>query len=193
MEVQGENLGQCFINCNRNLLHACLFLFTLLNLIFSVNNQVIFCFMSVFQVTLNNTFWCCVLSNSLNQDAQSGLVVVNEGDSRKRNYDLESVLSLDDGRWSSIPVEESDTFAASVVQEDFAHLNIKQPSPPPVLAQVESRVISPSKVADPRPGPAKSSHDGTKTFQNLHVVSSLPFTFSVTHKILKNLTLLSNL
>ncbi|CAL9114846.1 unnamed protein product [Musa textilis] len=116
-------------------------------------------------------------SSGLNQDAQSGLVVINEGDSRKRNYDLESVLSLDDGRWSSIPVEESDTFAASVVQEDFAHLNIKQPSPPPVLAQVESRVISPSKVADPRPGPAKSSHDGTKTFQNLHVPVKMMETF----------------
>ncbi|WOL03271.1 hypothetical protein Cni_G11991 [Canna indica] len=108
-------------------------------------------------------------SSSLNQDGRSSSNVISESDSRKNNYDLESVLSLDDGRWS-IPVEESGSLR-SALQEEFSNLNIRQPSPPPVLAQVqpESRAISPSKVADPRPGPANPSQDGTEAFQDLHV------------------------
>ncbi|QHN82581.1 hypothetical protein HN51_059196 [Arachis hypogaea] len=79
---------------------------------------------------------------------------------------MNSVLSLDDGRWSHPVVTES--------KEDSFHF-FKQPLPPPVLAQVypESSPIPPSKVADPRPGPAKSSQDsgpGPSTYQHLHIV-----------------------
>lgn len=114
------------------------------------------------------------MSSRLIQNVQSSSTVINEGDSRKNNYDLESVLSLDDGRWS-IAVEESDSIIKTAAQEDFAHLNIRQPSPPPVLAEVQpqSFAISPSRVADPRPGPANPSQEGTKAFQHLHVVSTL--------------------
>ncbi|RYQ84567.1 hypothetical protein Ahy_B10g103985 [Arachis hypogaea] len=78
---------------------------------------------------------------------------------------MNSVLSLDDGRWSHPVVTES--------KEDSFHF-FKQPLPPPVLAQVypESSPIPPSKVADPRPGPAKSSQDsgpGPSTYQHLHI------------------------
>lgn len=73
--------------------------------------------------------------------------------------DMEAILSLVDDRWSQ-------------PEEDMPL--IRQPVPPPVLAQVqpEVRSISPSRVADPRPGPAKSSEDGIRTscsYQHLHI------------------------
>ncbi|XP_042395686.1 AMSH-like ubiquitin thioesterase 3 [Zingiber officinale] len=109
-------------------------------------------------------------SSRLIQDVQSSSAVINEGDSRKNNYDLDSVLSLDDGRWS-IAVEESDSIIKTAAQEDFAQLNIRQPSPPPVLAEVQPQLLAipPSRVADPRPGPANPSQEETKSFQHLHV------------------------
>ncbi|KAF3334547.1 AMSH-like ubiquitin thioesterase 3 isoform X1 [Carex littledalei] len=80
----------------------------------------------------------------------------------KSNYDLESVLSLDDGRWSSSPTD--------ILQEmeTANHLNIQQPSPPPVRAEVQqvSSSIPPDRVADPRPGPALSN---SGRYQDLHV------------------------
>ena len=67
------------------------------------------------------------------------------------NIDMESVLSLSD----ETPL-------------------IKQPSTPPVLAQVQKlAVLDPSKVADPRPGPPKTSQGASNstTYQHLHVVN----------------------
>ncbi|KAJ3669464.1 hypothetical protein LUZ60_011414 [Juncus effusus] len=72
---------------------------------------------------------------------------------KSSNYDLESLLS-----------------PASLMQEleSKQHLNIQQPSPPPVRAEVQqlSSSISPDKVADPRPGPALSE---SGRYQDLHV------------------------
>ncbi|XP_074290849.1 AMSH-like ubiquitin thioesterase 3 isoform X1 [Silene latifolia] len=74
--------------------------------------------------------------------------------------DMEAILSLDDGRWP--------------LREEYMPEIIRQPVPPPVLAQVQPAVrpISPSRVADPRPGQAKSSEDGVRSpnsFQDLHI------------------------
>ncbi|KAL5996329.1 hypothetical protein ACLOJK_026405 [Asimina triloba] len=53
--------------------------------------------------------------------------------------------------------------------------NIQQPSPPPVLAHVKDFLpIPPSKVADPRPGPARPSLDGipdSNSYQHLYIVA----------------------
>ncbi|ONM31987.1 AMSH-like ubiquitin thioesterase 3 [Zea mays] len=80
------------------------------------------------------------------------------------NDNMKSVLSLDDGRWS-VPAEEHTPLPSANLEEELFQLNIKQPSPPPVLAEVQ-RPISPSRVADPTPGLPTS---GTARFQNLHV------------------------
>ncbi|CAL4956487.1 unnamed protein product [Urochloa decumbens] len=97
-----------------------------------------------------------------NQDSLHGPITV----SQDKNDDMLSVLSLDDGRWS-LPVEELASVPTGL-EAEFSQLNIRQPSPPPVLAQVhsESGPIPPSKVADPRPGLATSD---TGRYQNLHV------------------------
>ncbi|KAL4316408.1 hypothetical protein AHAS_Ahas15G0282100 [Arachis hypogaea] len=83
--------------------------------------------------------------DSLNQAGQYDLVAIKELDQGPAASTMNSVLSLDDGRWWHPAVE-----SCSPV-----------PLPPLVLAQVypESSPIPPSKVADPRPGPAKSSQD----------------------------------
>ncbi|XP_004228996.1 AMSH-like ubiquitin thioesterase 3 [Solanum lycopersicum] len=87
---------------------------------------------------------------------------------------MESVLSLDDGRWLH-PTEDSNfQFLDDVRSDNIPLSNLRQPSPPPVLAQLqqEFRPISPSKVADPRPGPAKCIQDvpsSSNSFQHLHV------------------------
>lgn len=107
--------------------------------------------------------------NSQNQAAQ-----YDSGGDRSA---MESVLSLDDGRWLR-PAEESCSPSIDMTHEDIMQLsNIRQPSPPPVLAHVHKDVVGipPSKVADPRPGPARSSPDGicdSKNYQHLHIVSS---------------------
>ncbi|KAK6913707.1 JAB1/MPN/MOV34 metalloenzyme domain [Dillenia turbinata] len=99
---------------------------------------------------------------------------VQEDDLQGNKSAMESVLSLDDGRWLH-PAEEACpilTYEAS--ENDFSPAIIRQPSPPPVLAQVQPdyHPISPSSVADPRPGPAKPSLDGmpnSDSYQHLHI------------------------
>ena len=92
---------------------------------------------------------------------------------------MESVLSLDDGRWSRPAVESFTQFD----DDHFLSGNIRQPSPPPVLArlQPEHGPISPSRVADPRPGPAMPLQDDattSNTYHHLHIVSSISDKYS---------------
>ncbi|KAF9607243.1 hypothetical protein IFM89_033450 [Coptis chinensis] len=104
-------------------------------------------------------------NSGLNQGEQYGDVTETESDHGGGKYIMESVLSLDDGRWQNPP----EPFSSEDFREDLLQVNnIRQPSPPPVLAQVQQAFlpVSPSKVADPRPGPAKLSQDG---YQNLHI------------------------
>ncbi|QHO12713.1 AMSH-like ubiquitin thioesterase [Arachis hypogaea] len=80
--------------------------------------------------------------SSLNQAGQYDLVAIKELDQGPAASTMNSVLSLDDGRWWHPAVYP------------------------------ESSPIPPSKVADPRPGPAKSSQDsgpGPSTYQHLHI------------------------
>nr|XP_043616323.1 AMSH-like ubiquitin thioesterase 2 [Erigeron canadensis] len=53
----------------------------------------------------------------------------------------------------------------------FLSGNIRQPSPRPVLAQLQPKLscIFPSRVADPRPGPANSSQADSRTYRHLHI------------------------
>lgn len=109
----------------------------------------------------------------LNQDGQYGSLAVKKGDSYGTTPDMESILSLDDGTWSAT-VDESCSLGSDAAQQTFAQLNIRQPSVPPVLAQVHSmpHAIPPSRVADPRPGPVAPSVDGApdcKSYHKLHI------------------------
>ncbi|XVE82233.1 hypothetical protein DITRI_Ditri15bG0131500 [Diplodiscus trichospermus] len=112
-------------------------------------------------------------NSSLNQAGQYGPLAVKDGDPGVGSA-MESVLSLDDGQLLH-PAEESCPLLISEAKEDpFQFVRIKQPSPPPVLAQLQQEFtpIPPSKVADPRPGPAKPSEDGmpnSNSYQHLHV------------------------
>ncbi|KAF0900784.1 hypothetical protein E2562_035245 [Oryza meyeriana var. granulata] len=105
----------------------------------------------------------------LNQDLLYGPSKSQDFPSNK-NEDMQSILSLDDGRWS-LPVEEP-TSVLPGFEEEFSQLNIRQPSPPPVMAQVhpQHRSISTSTIADLGPGIATSS---TGRYQNLHVPVTL--------------------
>ncbi|XP_047333967.1 AMSH-like ubiquitin thioesterase 3 [Impatiens glandulifera] len=105
---------------------------------------------------------------ALNQTAEYEITATKDH-SKFDSSPMEDVLSLDDGGWNkpvSVQIESNnDNLPLSI---------IRQPSPPPVLAQVqpEYHPISPSRVADPRPGPAKPVQDGmtsSNSFQNLHI------------------------
>ncbi|PKU68440.1 AMSH-like ubiquitin thioesterase 3 [Dendrobium catenatum] len=107
----------------------------------------------------------------LNQGEPHDPAILPNSYLKGRNSVMDSVLSLDDGSWP-ISGEGSCSLATNTTEEDFLQLNIRQPSIPPVFAEVhsESCSISPSKVADPRPGLPKLSHEGdSKTYQKLHV------------------------
>ncbi|KAM7463129.1 hypothetical protein LguiA_031250 [Lonicera macranthoides] len=107
-------------------------------------------------------------NSSLNQVGQYVPAAVKDSSVRVDGSTMESVLSLDDGRWLRPPYNNE-------ANTDHSSLGIiRQPSPPPVLAQVQPKClpISPSRVADPRPGPAKPFQDGTPTsnsYQHLHI------------------------
>lgn len=95
-----------------------------------------------------------------------------DGDRISIGSTMESVLSLDDGRW--LCTEES---CSPLIEAEPFQL-VKQPSIPPVLAQLQQDVtpIPPSKVADPRPGSANSSQNGmpdSGSYQHLHIVGFL--------------------
>ncbi|OMO58417.1 JAB1/Mov34/MPN/PAD-1 [Corchorus olitorius] len=113
-------------------------------------------------------------NSGLNQAGKYGPLAVKDGDSGGFSSAMESVLSLDDGRWSH-PAQESCPPLITEAREDpFQFVGIRQPTPPPVLAQVQQDYtpIPPSKVADPRPGPAKPCEDGlpnSNSYQHLHV------------------------
>lgn len=115
--------------------------------------------------------------DSLDQDGKCDLVAAKEGDPGAGMSTMDSVLSLDDGSWSRPADESCPPLLNGSVDSHFQSLNIRQPSPPPVLAQVQPEYahIPPSKVADPRPGPANSSPDsplGPAAYQHLHIVSA---------------------
>lgn len=108
---------------------------------------------------------------SLNHAGQYDHMAVKDNDRGSPRSTMDSVLSLDDGTWSR-PAEQSRPALATEAMEDpFQFVSIKQPAPPPVLAQVRQGVapIPPSQVADPRPGPAKSLQHSESSYQNLHV------------------------
>lgn len=117
---------------------------------------------------LSSPLSCSLVPSILNQDLLYGPSRSQDFPTNK-NEDMQSVLSLDDGRLS-LPVEEA-TSVSPGFEEEFSQLNIRQPSPPPVMAQVhpQHRAISTSTVADLGPGIASSS---TGRYQNLHVVNS---------------------
>ncbi|PKA54946.1 AMSH-like ubiquitin thioesterase 3 [Apostasia shenzhenica] len=128
----------------------------------------------------------------LNIDEAQEPVTLKESDLNGRTSDMEYVLSLNDGRWP-VSGEESCSLEGDAIKENIYKLNIRQPSVPPVHAQVQqvSRPISPLKVADPRPGPPKLPQDGMtdyKTYQNLHPVQMLELFLKVAEaNTLKNL------
>lgn len=108
---------------------------------------------------------------SLIQSVQRESMGVKDSNSGMETATMESVLSLDDGRWTHpgqqprVQFDSDDFFCGNI---------IRQPSPPPVLARVtpQHSPISPTRVADPRPGPAKSFQDNTPTpngYQHLHI------------------------
>lgn len=109
---------------------------------------------------------------SLNQVEQDDRLGVKDGTADSHSSTMESVLSLDDGRWPHRAEEPGIQLQSEPMNNSFS-LNIRQPSPPPVLAQVhpEHHHISPSRVADPRPGPAKSLEGmtGSGSYQDLHI------------------------
>lgn len=121
----------------------------------------------------SNTDLISTETSCINRDGLYGLVTEEEGNSGGDTSSMESVLSLDDGRWQS-PAEDSAPLHNEARNDNLQTGIARQPSPPPILAQLQPDFlpISPSKVADPRPGPAKPSQNGlpnTNTFQQLHV------------------------
>ncbi|KDP27884.1 hypothetical protein JCGZ_18964 [Jatropha curcas] len=115
--------------------------------------------------------------SNLDQAGQYGSGAMKDGDSGGLGSTMESVLSLDDGRWSSKTEELCPARVNEARDDPFQFVGIRQPLPPPVLAQVQDiSPIPPSKVADPRPGPAKPSQDGipsSNSYQHLHVPVNL--------------------
>ncbi|CAN1345557.1 AMSH-like ubiquitin thioesterase 3 [Linum perenne] len=107
---------------------------------------------------------------------QAGLykgVTTKNNESEGLGAVMDSVLSLDDGKWIHPTEEPGNTLVREAREDPFQFVGIRQPSPPPVLAQVQHEYaqILPSKVADPRPGPApcQDGMSDSNSFQDVHV------------------------
>ncbi|XP_057475680.1 AMSH-like ubiquitin thioesterase 3 [Actinidia eriantha] len=110
----------------------------------------------------------------LNQAAQYDFVALKDVESGVDRSTMDSLLSLDDGRWLGPSDDSCPPLNDEASNGPLVLGNIRQPSPPPVLAQVQPEFmpISPSRIADPRPGPAKPFQDGmpsSNTYQHLHI------------------------
>lgn len=130
-----------------------------------------------------NSFISVIYSSALSQPAKFDAVTVKDSNQGSARTAMESVLSLDNGMWSH-HVEESFPAMINEVQEDpFKLVSIKQPSPPPVLVQLQqaSAPIPPSQVADPRPGPAKSFQDTSDAYHHLHVVGLFCYDYPISY------------
>lgn len=105
----------------------------------------------------------------ISQDDIHGGVVETDRRPSGDNLIMDSILSLDDGRWQN-PIE---LHSIENMRNDLQMNIVRQPSPPPVLAQVQhtSLPIPPSKVADPRPGPANLQNEPSdaNSYQELHI------------------------
>ncbi|KAI3459236.1 hypothetical protein Pfo_015899 [Paulownia fortunei] len=112
--------------------------------------------------------------SSVNQVGQDDPVAIEDCDSKVEKSTMESVLSLDDGRWLH-PAEESVLpLKHEMENNDFQLGNIRQPMPPPIRAEVHSELlpVCPSRVSDPRPGSVNLSKDGlssSNSYQDLHI------------------------
>ncbi|XP_031500757.1 AMSH-like ubiquitin thioesterase 1 [Nymphaea colorata] len=97
---------------------------------------------------------------SLALPAQDGPPTMGkESVSSATNSILEAVLSLDDGQRRPVPEEPCPINIASSVEEPM-HLDIyRQPSPPPVLADVQGLIPASSPAIDEMAGPTKSLQD----------------------------------
>ncbi|KAK4433882.1 AMSH-like ubiquitin thioesterase 3 [Sesamum alatum] len=113
-------------------------------------------------------------SSSVNQVEKCSLVAIEDCDLEVENSTMDSVLSLDDGRWLH-PAEESGLPPKNELENNDIHWgNIRQPMPPPVLVQVHPELLSicPSRVSHPMPGSSKFSKDGLSSsicYQDLHI------------------------
>lgn len=118
-----------------------------------------------------------IYGHSQNQTGLYDHAALKDGDSSVNGSTvMASVLSLDDGRWLNPAENLSPPLINEARNNHLLGGIIRQPSPPPVLAQVqpERTPIPPSRVADPRPGPVKQFQDGTfstSSYQHLHIVS----------------------
>ncbi|KAH7842266.1 hypothetical protein Vadar_003355 [Vaccinium darrowii] len=113
-------------------------------------------------------------NSSLNQAAQYDIAAIKDDESGVDKSTMESLLSLDDGRWLRPSDDSCSPLTNEASNGPLVLGNIRQPSPPPVLAQVQPKLmpIAPSRVADPRPGPAKPLQDGmpsSNSYQHLHI------------------------
>lgn len=93
---------------------------------------------------------------SLHQPLEDGVMVKDDGKSECEKSTLESVLSLDDGRWSV----HSEEPCSTVTSESVATEIIRQPSPPPVRADVQDLIpIASTQVSNITSGTEISLQD----------------------------------
>ncbi|XP_058087253.1 AMSH-like ubiquitin thioesterase 1 [Magnolia sinica] len=98
---------------------------------------------------------------SLVQPAEDGAEVLKAGEkSEPERSTIESVLSLDDGRWSVHAEQPSSMATSNIVESPIQMDIIRQPAPPPVLADIQNLVpVTSSEAFDSINGPAKSFQD----------------------------------
>ncbi|KAK4388399.1 AMSH-like ubiquitin thioesterase 3 [Sesamum angolense] len=109
--------------------------------------------------------------SSVNQVETRSLAAIEDCDSEAENSTMDS---LDEGRWLHAAEESGLLPKNELENNDIQWGNIRQPMPPPVLAQVHPELlpICPSGVSHPTPGSSRISEDGLSSsisYQDLHI------------------------
>ncbi|KAL0368183.1 UNVERIFIED_CONTAM: AMSH-like ubiquitin thioesterase 3 [Sesamum calycinum] len=109
--------------------------------------------------------------SSVNQVETRSLAAIEDCDSEAENSTMDC---LDEGRWLHAAEESGLLPKNELENNDIQWGNIRQPMPPPVLAQVHPELlpICPSGVSHPMPGSSRISEDGLSSsisYQDLHI------------------------
>ncbi|KAL0323412.1 UNVERIFIED_CONTAM: AMSH-like ubiquitin thioesterase 3 [Sesamum angustifolium] len=109
--------------------------------------------------------------SSVNQVETRSLAAIEDCDSEAENSTMDS---LDEGRWLHAAEESGLLPKNELENNDIQWGDIRQPMPPPVLAQVHPELlpICPSGVSHPTPGSSRISEDGLSSsisYQDLHI------------------------
>ncbi|CAA0824134.1 AMSH-like ubiquitin thioesterase 3 [Striga hermonthica] len=113
-------------------------------------------------------FWC------VSQVGQDDLVAVDDCDLEEEKPTTEPFLSLDDRRWLHPSEKSGPPLKHDIKNHDLPLGSIRQPTPPPILAQVHSKLLQvyPYKVSW-ESSTSEGGLSGSRSYHDVHIPANM--------------------